>query len=138
GAPSRPAEPGWPVPLTERHPPALLGYAPAPSDPLPEESENEMGPHVEVSRFFQRIESSTSARQFRLAVQDYGAGKDLVAALKRAFTEAKQTGVEARELDISGRKTFVVTDRSSGRPTTLVTVIVSPSRLVLGQGANVS
>jgi len=30
-----------------------------------------------------------------------------------------------------------VTDRSAGNPTTLVTVIASPSRLVLGQGANV-
>jgi hypothetical protein len=39
---------------------------------------------------------------------------------------------------VSGHKTFLVTDRSSGHPTTLVTVIVTPSRLVLGQGANVS
>ena len=31
----------------------------------------------------------------------------------------------------------MVTDRSTGRPTTLVTVIVLPTRLVLGQGANV-
>ena len=31
-----------------------------------------------------------------------------------------------------------MTDRSSGRPTTIVTVILTPSRLVLGQGANVS
>jgi hypothetical protein len=30
-----------------------------------------------------------------------------------------------------------VTDRTSGNPTTLVTVIVLPSRLVLAQGANV-
>ena len=46
--------------------------------------------------------------------------------------------MEAKELEISGHKTFAVTDRSTGRPTTLVTVIVAPSRLVLGQGANVS
>jgi hypothetical protein len=31
----------------------------------------------------------------------------------------------------------VVTDRSTGTPATLVTVIVTPSRLVLGQGDNV-
>ena len=34
-------------------------------------------------------------------------------------------------------KAFAVTDRSSGNPTTLVTVVVLPSRLVLAQGANV-
>src|SRR6266496_3635465 len=123
-----PDKPSWPLTLREGLPASLPGYAPAPSDPLPEESENEMGPYVEVSRFFQRIESKTSTSQFRLAIQDYGSGKDLVAALRKAFTEAKQTGgVEARELEISGRRTFVVTDRSSGRPTTLVTVVVTPS-----------
>ena len=133
-----PDKPVWPLTLREGLPATLPGYAPAPSDPLPEESENEMGPYVEVSRFFQRIESQTSVHQFRVAIQDYGSGKDLVAALRKAFSDAKQTGgVEARELEISGRKAFVVTDRSSGRPTTLVTVLVTPSRLVLGQGANV-
>jgi hypothetical protein len=38
---------------------------------------------------------------------------------------------------VGGLKAFAVTDRSSGNPTTLVTVIVLPSRLVLAQGANV-
>jgi hypothetical protein len=96
-----------------------------------------MGAYVEVSRFFQRIESPTSTRQFRIAIQDYGNGTDLVPALRKAYDEAKRTGAETRETELSGRKVFVVTDRSSGRPTTLVTVVVSPSRLVLGQGANV-
>jgi hypothetical protein len=135
GAPDRPA---WPLTLREGLPATLPGYAAAPTDSLPDESENEMGQYVEVSRFFQRIESATSTKQFRLAIQDYGSGKDLLAALRKAFAEAKQAGVEARELDISGHKAFAVTDRSTGRPTTLVTVIVTPSRLVLGQGANVS
>jgi hypothetical protein len=133
-----PDKPAWPLTLREGLPASLPGYAAAPTDSLPDESENEMGQYVEVSRFFQRIESATSTKQFRLAIQDYGIGKDLVAALRKAFTEAKQAGVEARELEVSGHKTFAVTDRSSGRPTTLVTVIVTPSRLVLGQGANVS
>ena len=133
-----PDKPVWPLTLREGLPAALPGYATAPSDPLPEESENEMGSHVEVSRFFQRIESKTSTHQFRLAIQHYGSGKDLAGALRKAFTEAKRAGgVEARELEISGHKAFVVTDRSSGNPTTLITVIVTPSRLVLGQGANV-
>jgi len=136
--PAAPDKPTWPLTLREGLPASLPGYAAAPTDSLPDESENEMGQYVEVSRFFQRIESATSTKQFRLAIQDYGTGKDLVAALRKAFTEAKQAGVEARELDVSGHKTFAVTDRSSGRPTTLVTVIVTPSRLVLGQGANVS
>ena len=133
-----PDKPAWPLTLREGLPALLPGYAAAPTDSLPDESENEMGQYVEVSRFFQRIESATSTKQFRLAIQDYGSGKDLAAALRKAFTEAKQAGVETREVEMSGHKTFVVTDRSSGRPTTLVTVIATPSRLVLGQGANVS
>ena len=134
-----PDKPAWPLVLREGLPVRLPGYAAAPSDPLPEENENEMGAYVEVSRFFQRIESQSFAKQFRIAVQDYGSGKDLVPALRKAFAEARQTsGVEAKETEISGHKVFVVTDRSSGRPTTLVTVIVTPGRLVLGQGANVA
>ena len=136
--PASPEKPAWPLTLREGLPASLPGYAAAPTDPLPDESENEMGAYVEVSRFFQRIESATSTKQFRLVVQDYGSGKDVVAALRKAFAEAKQAGVETRELDVSGYKTFVVTDRSSGRPTTLVTVILNPFRLVLAQGANVT
>jgi hypothetical protein len=133
-----PEKPVWPLTLRQGLPESLPGYATAPSDPLPEESENEMGPHVEVSRFFQKIESQSATRQFRVAIQDYGPGKDITPPLRKAFVEAKQTGtVETRELDISGRKAFLVTDRSSGRPTTLVTVLATPSRLILGEGANV-
>jgi hypothetical protein len=134
-----PDKPSWPLTLREGLPASLPGYAAAPTDSLPEEAENEMGPYVEVSRFFQRIESQSSTKQFRIAIQDYGSGKDLIASLRGAFAEAKKTGgVETRETEVSGHKTFVVTDRSTGRPTTLVTVIVLPSRLVLGQGANIS
>ena len=134
-----PEKPVWPLTLREGLPATLPGYEAAPRDPLPEEGENEMGKYTEVSRFFQRIENPNSTKQFRLAVQDYGAGSDLQAAIRKAFTEASRAGeVEAREVQISGSKAFVVTDRSSGRPTTLVTVIVTPSRLVLGQGANVA
>ncbi len=134
-----PDKPTWPLTLREGLPVRLPGYAAAPTETLPEEAENEMGAYVEASRFFQRIESQSSTKQFRIAVQDYGGGRDLVPSLRKAFAEAKKTGgVEARETEISGRRTFVVTDRSTGRPTTLVTVVVLPSRLVLGQGANVS
>ena len=133
-----PDKPSWPLTLREGLPASLPGYAAAPTDTLPEDAENEMGSYVEVSRFFQRIESQTSTKQFRIAIQDYGNGKDLVASLRRAVEEAKKAGgVETRETEVSGFKTFVVTDRSTGRPTTLVTVIVLPTRLVLGQGANV-
>jgi len=97
-----------------------------------------MGAHVEVSRFFQRIESKSSTSQFRIAIQDYAAARDLTPDLRKAFQQAKQTGaVETREVEFAGRKAFLVTDRSSGRPTTLVTVVAAPSRLVLGEGANV-
>lgn len=133
-----PDKPVWPLTLRDGLPVSIPGYAAAPSDRLPEDNENEMGAYVEVSRFFQRIESKTSTRQFRLAIQDYNEGKDLTPALRKAFQQAKQTGtVETRELEIGGRKAFLVTDRSSGRPTTLVTVLAMPSRLILGEGANV-
>jgi len=133
-----PEKPAWPLTLREGIPASIPGYAAAPSDPLPDDSENEMGAYVELSRFFQRIESKSSTRQFRIAIQDYTEGKDLTPALRKAFAQAKQTGtVETRELEVGGRKAFLVTDRSSGRPTTLVTVLATPSRLVLGEGANV-
>src|SRR6202162_6418165 len=131
-------KPAWPLTLREALPATLPGYAAAPIESLPDGSENEMGAYVEVSHFFQRIESATATKQFRLAIQDYGSGKDLLPSLRKAFAEAKQAGVEERELEMSGHKIFAVTDRSTGRPTTLVTVIVTPSRLVLGQGANVA
>jgi hypothetical protein len=132
-------KPVWPLTLREGLPATLPGYAPAPKDELPEDNENEMGKYVEIGRFFQRIESPTSTKQFRVVIQDYEGGKDLTAALHQATGEAKKTsGVEAKELDLSGRRTFVVTDRSQGKPATLVTIVVTPTRLVLGQGANVA
>jgi len=133
-----PVKPVWPLTLREGLPATLPGYAAAPTETLPEEDENEMGRYTEVARFFQRIESATSTKQFRLAVQDYGEGKDLQTPLRKAYEEAKRVGVEARSVEIAGHKTFVVTDRSQGRPTTLVTVLVTPTRLVLGEGANVA
>lgn len=133
-----PDKPVWPLTLREGLPTSLPGWSAAPSDPLPDEGENDMGKYTEVARFFQRIEGPSSAKQFRIAVQDYGAGKDLKAALRKAFTEASKTpGIEAREVELGGNRALVVTDRSGPNPTTLVTVIVSPGRLVLGQGANV-
>jgi len=133
-----PGKATWPLSLLEGLPAELPGYAAAPRDPLPDTDENEMGVYTEVSRFFQRIESATSVRQFRLVVQDYGAGKDLAGAIRKAVSEASRAPkVETHEVKVSGLPAFAVTDRSSGTPTTLVTVVASPSRLVLGQGANV-
>lgn len=134
-----PAKPAWPLTLQDGLPAAIPGYEAAPRDPLPETDENGMGIYTEVSRFFQRIESPTSTKQFRLVVQDYGSGKDLLAALRDAVTQAgRAPKVEAREAKVANLPTFVVTDRSGIHPTTLVTVVVTPSRLVLGQGANVA
>ncbi len=135
---SSPDAPRWPLTLRDGLPAVLPGWAAAPSDPLPEEDENGMGHYTEVSRFFQRIESPTSTKQFRVAVQDYGAAADVLPLLRKAVAEAGRSGVETRELDMSGRRAFVVTDRSTGKPTTIVTVFVSGGRLVLGQGANVA
>ncbi|MCA1580506.1 MAG: hypothetical protein LC796_03775 [Acidobacteria bacterium] len=137
-SPGLPDAPRWPLTLREGLPAALPGWAAAPADSLPEENENGMGAYIEVSRFFQRIESSTSTKQFRVAVQDYGAGNDLLPQLRKAVSEAGRSGAETRELDVAGHRAFVVTDRSTGKPTTIVTVFVSGGRLVLGQGANVA
>jgi hypothetical protein len=133
-----PEKPVWPLTLREGLPPALPGWTSAPKDDLPEEGENEIGKYVEVSRFFQRIESPSSAKQFRIAIQDYD-GKAVAESIRRAVAEARRNAaVETREVEIGGRKAFAVTDRSGPRPATLVTVVVTPSRLVLGQGANVT
>jgi hypothetical protein len=132
-----PDKPVWPLTLRDALPLQLPGWNSAPREELPDEDENEMGPYVEVGRFFQRIESPTLARQFRVVIQDYK-GKDVTDSIRRAVAEAKKNStVETREFEIGGRKGFAVTDRSGPRPTTIVTVIVMPSRLVLGQGANV-
>jgi hypothetical protein len=53
------------------------------------------------------------------------------------MADASKTGVETAEVKIGGLPAYAVTDRSQGQPTTLVTVVVTPGRLVLGQGANV-
>lgn len=128
----------WPLSLREGLPDNLPGYVTIERGGLAETEENAMGIYTEVARMFQRIEGPTSLKQFRLAVQDYKGGKDLTGPLKSAVEQArKAAGVEARELRVADRAAFVVTDRSTGTPATLVTVIVTPSRLVLGQGDNV-
>ena len=133
-----PSRPSWPLTLRDGIPAELPGYAAAPRDPLPDTDENEMGVYTEVSRFFQRVEGPSATRQFRIAVQDYGKGKDLEPQIRKAVGEAGRTGsVDAGETRLKNRAAFAVTDRSGPRPTTLVTVVVTPFRLVLGQGSNV-
>jgi hypothetical protein len=128
----------WPLSLRDGLPRELPGYVAAPTDPLPDTDENDMGVFTEVSRFYQRIESPTVVRQFRLVVQDYGKDKNLEGEIRTAVAEsAKVPSVEAKEVKVAGLTAFAVTDRSGPNPTTLVTVIVLPSRLVLAQGANV-
>ena len=128
----------WPLSLADGLPKELPGYAAAPTDPLPNTDENEMGVFTEVSRFFQRIESPTVTRQFRLVVQDYGKEKNLEADLRKALADAATApGVETKEIKIAGLTAFAATDRSGPNPTTLISVVVLPFRLVLAQGANV-
>jgi hypothetical protein len=129
----------WPLSLADGLPKELPGYATAPSDPLPNTDENDMGVFTEVSRFFQQVESPSVTRQFRLVVQDYGdKQKDLEPLLRKAMSEAdKAPGVEMKEVKVSGHTAFAATDRTGPNPTTLITVILLPSRLVLAQGANV-
>jgi hypothetical protein len=129
---------GWPKSLADGLPKELPGYQAAPTDPLPDTDENEMGVFTQVARFFQRIESATVTRQFQLVVQDYGKDKNLEPEIRKAMAEAAtHPNVEVKDVALAGLKAFAVTDRSSGNPTTLVTVVVLPSRLVLAQGANV-
>jgi hypothetical protein len=128
----------WPLSLRDGLPKELPGYEAAPRDPLPDTDENDMGVFTEVSRFYQKIESPTVARQFRLVVQDYGKEKELEPSIRQAVAEsAKAPSVEAKEVKVAGLTAFAVTDRSGVNPTTLVTVVVLPSRLVLAQGANI-
>ena len=128
----------WPLSLRDGLPKELPGYTAAPTDPLPDTDENDMGVFTEVSRFYQRIESPTVTRQFRLVVQDYGKDKDLESDIRKAVADsAKAPSVDAKEVKVAGMTAFAVTDRSGGNPTTLVTVLVLPSRLVLAQGANI-
>jgi len=129
---------GWPGNLRNGLPAQLPGWEAAPRDPLPDTDENEMGVFTQVTRFYQRLESPTVTRQFQFVVQDYARDKNLEASIRKAVAEAaKSPSVETREVTVKGLKAFAVTDRSSGNPTTLVTVVVMPSRLVLAQGANV-
>ncbi|HEY1434852.1 MAG TPA: hypothetical protein VGG65_05710 [Thermoanaerobaculia bacterium] len=128
----------WPLSLADGLPKELPGYTAAPTDPLPDTDENAMGVFTQVARFFQKIESSTVTRQFQLVVQDYGKDKNLEAEIRKAVAEAgTHPGVEARDVMIGGLKAFAVTDRTGINPTTLITVVVLPSRLVLAQGGNV-
>ena len=127
----------WPGNLRNGLPAQLPGWDAAPRDPLPDTDENDMGVFTQVTRFYQRIEGPTVTRQFQLVVQDYSRDKNLEPVIRKAMESAKAHGVETKEVDVKGLKAFAVTDRSSGNPTTLVTVVVLPSRLVLAQGANV-
>jgi hypothetical protein len=137
-APPAERKTSWPLSLRDGLPKELPGWAAAPTDPLPDTDENDMGVFTEVSRFYQKIESPTVARQFRLVVQDYGKDKDLEGSIRKAVAEsAKVPSVEAKEVKVAGLQAFAVTDRQGGNPTTLVTVVVLPSRLVLAQGANI-
>lgn len=136
--PPAPRKTAWPLSLRDGLPKDLPGYSAAPTDPLPDTDENDMGVFTEVSRFYQKIESSSVTRQFRLVVQDYGKDKDLESSIRQAVSESsKAPSVETKEVKVAGHTAFAVTDRSGANPTTLVTVLVLPSRLVLAQGANV-
>ena len=107
----------WPLSLADGLPKQLPGYAAAPTDPLPDTDENDMGVFTEVSRFFQQIESPTVTRQFRLVVQDYGKEKNLEPELRKAMAEAsKAPSVETKEVKVAGRIAFAATDRSGPQP----------------------
>lgn len=126
----------WPSSLRDGLPEKLPGYVTAPKDPFPDTDENAMGPYTQVSRRYQRIESS-SAKVLVLLVQDYGKNTNLLAALRDALRQAgKSPGIESRERKIAGRKVLVVVNRTGANPVTIVTVVVTPSRLLLAHGDN--
>ena len=112
--PVQPGKTAWPLSLRDGIPAELPGYAAAPRDPLPDTDENEMGVYTEVSRFFQRIESPTSVRQFRLVVQDYGPGKDVTAAIKKAVEDAERmagTEIDSIYAGIAGEHVRAMTSK---------------------------
>jgi hypothetical protein len=97
-----------------------------------------MGVYTQVSRRYQRIESTMLARVLVLLVQDYGKGKDLTAAIRDATREAGKTeGFSSRELSIGGRPGFLVFHREGTKPITVITVLATPSRLVLADAENI-
>ncbi|MGH9400126.1 MAG: hypothetical protein ACRD00_07140 [Thermoanaerobaculia bacterium] len=129
---------GWPGSLSNGLPAELRGYATAPKDPLPDTDENEMGVYTQVSRRYQQIQSRTFARALVFIVQDYGSGKNLTASLRSATREAgKNSGVLAREQSVGGRPAFVVFHRDGEKPVTVVTVLATPSRLLLAYADNI-
>ena len=133
-----PSSATWPGSLRGGLPVELKGYAAAPKDPLPDTDENAMGVYTQVSKRYQRIESAMLARVLVLLVQDYGKGKDLTAAIRDATREAGQTeGFSSRELPIGGRPGYVVFHREGAKPITVVTVLATPSRLVLAVAENI-
>jgi hypothetical protein len=133
-----PSSATWPGSLRSGLPVELKGYATAPKDPLPDTDENAMGLYTQVSRRYQRIESAMLARVLVLLVQDYGKGKDLTAAIRDATREAGKTeGFSAREQAIGGRPGFLVFHREGAKPITVVTVLATPSRLVLAVAENI-
>lgn len=132
-----PSSATWPGSLRNGLPRELKGFATAPKDEFPDTDENEMGVYTQVSRRYQRIESRSVARSFVLLVQDYGAGKDLAGSLRNATrATAKVEGFSGREQQIGGRTAFVVFHRDGEKPVTVVTVLATPSRVVLGLGDN--
>lgn len=128
----------WPGSLRNGFPAELKGYATAPKDPFPDTDENEMGVYTQVSRRYQQVQSATFVRSLVLIAQDYGRGKDLTASLRSAAKEAGRVpGFTGREQSIAGRPAFVVFHREGEKPVTVVTVMASPSRVVLGLGDNI-
>ena len=126
----------WPGSLRDGLPEKLPGYVTAPKDPFPDTDENAMGPYTQVSRRYQRIEPSF-AKVLVLLVQDYGNKTNLLAALRDASREAgKSPGIQSREREIAGCKAFVLVNRTGANPVTIVTVVVTPSRLLLAHGDN--
>ncbi len=133
-----PSSATWPGSLRNGLPAELRGYATAPKDPLPDTDENAMGIYTQVSRRYQRIESAMLARVLVLLVQDYGKQKDLTGSIRDATREAGKTpGFSAREQTIGGRPGFVVFHRENAKPVTVVTVLATPSRLVLAVADNI-
>ncbi len=134
GLPSSPS--AWPASLRDGLPEKLPDYVTAPKDPFPDTDENAMGAYTQVSRRYQRIET-TSAKVLVLLVQDYGSNRSLLAALRDASREARKSrGIESREREIAGRRAFVVVNRTGANPVTIVTVLVTPSRLLLAHADN--
>ena len=131
-----PEKPAWPLTLRDGLPALLPGYAAAPRTRCRTRTRTRWDLYRGLP-----ILPADRERDFDPSVPSRRPGLRPGEEPRGHSSQGRFPGVErfrgAREVKLGRFPAFAVTDRSGARPTTLVTVVVTPSRLVLGQGSNV-